>query len=347
MSAKTTLQQALQQNTHLLSRNFSNIGRSGNTYLSHSENGWGVVRPNLCQRWHISRHKADYPHLHLRNVAWHIYLTADAPPALKARVLRAWDRYTARLGTYPIAVLDEQPEKIAPNLSPNCRNVQIGNTLITLEVVQLTQLQGVKAIAYGNTCFCDDGNSTVGHEVFTAGGPALQDAVDHLPYANHFMHIANDHVEITTSGNLAEHGILRVVHASAPVFSYSDQEGSNRRLQATYKNALTDAALYGIRSIGFSLLSPVNFGWDPGVSAKIAFEAIEQHVSSNKDDLNVIRVVVNGYEVEEAFQAFDGMRHLGVVIEGEQPTDTIYVGDTGPRERGARGPLGDAGDQKR
>jgi O-acetyl-ADP-ribose deacetylase len=130
--------------------------------------------------------------------------------------------------------------------------------------------------------------------IHSKGGPKIMDECKHIggcPIGG---------AVITSGGDLKARF---VIHAVGPIYT-GDTERESGLLRSAYESSLHLAAQRGLRSLSFPSISTGAFGYPMQKAAPVALRAIYDFLSTEKHSLELVRIVVFGYDDSSAFSIY-------------------------------------------
>jgi O-acetyl-ADP-ribose deacetylase len=97
-----------------------------------------------------------------------------------------------------------------------------------------------------------------------------------------------------------------VIHAVGPVWR-GGGAGEERLLTAAYANAMTLAAVHGVRSIAFPAISTGVYGFPKGPAARIAVSTLSERLAG---DASFLRVILCCFDSDSATHHRDALRAI-------------------------------------
>ena len=311
-----TLQQALANHRSLLGANYENVGKR--VYLSYeSGKGWSIENFTGCWGFvkGIFRSLGFYASTHLKCVATQIQRETGVPAPLLAKVNGCWQKRGGAIAAPPPQPLPEVREAVARAVPDrtilNRMGVYVGETLISLEQGDVTRAKVAAIVnAAKNSCL---GGSGVDAAVHMAAGPALLEECRRLVEILPGVRCETGRAVMTGSGNLAEKGILRVIHTVGPVYNPYGPAESRELLKSAYLESLEIARRNGIRTIAFPAISTGIYGFPFAAATKIAVETIEEYVVQYPRQFNEIKLVFFGDSYGAAAAVYNSFPHPNAI----------------------------------
>lgn len=289
-----TLQAALTHNQVILGANYENLGKKSWTYLDYDQHaGWKVVKFEGCLGYiqQFLRWLGFSSSTELKTVFAQIEKEANVPPELLAKIKSCWQRRHPQLvqqvGFQPLPRVNEPvlEGRLMPDPAvENHVGMYVGNTLISIEGTDITQVSRVKGIVNAANPACLGGGGIDG-VIHRHAGPALLDACRALPVKPNGNRCNTGEAVITVSGNFINNGVERIVHTVGPV-------GLNREaLQRAYRSCLDLFHENGVRTIAIPSISTGIYGYPFDDATRLAIETVEEYAHQHPDRFAEIKLI--------------------------------------------------------
>jgi O-acetyl-ADP-ribose deacetylase (regulator of RNase III) len=311
-----TLQNALTHHQALLGENFEHLGKKNWVYLTYDDvAGWGAVKYEGCAGYFQAflRYIGLAWWTTLSTVAHQIQREANVPPALLAKINGSWQRQGHQIPA-PVAAPIAPPvaAPIAPPVAApaavNRVSINVGATRVTIEQVDITQVQGVKAIINAANPACLGGGGIDG-AIHRAAGPDLLAACQALPVIAPNVRCNTGGAVITASGNLAQIGIDHVIHTVGPVYNAANPRESADLLRQAYTSCLDIAHANGIQTLAIPAISTGIFGYPFDDATQISLEVVANYAHRNPGRFTEIKLVHMGPRAAEAARILNQLQH--------------------------------------
>jgi len=167
------------------------------------------------------------------------------------------------------------------------RQKQIGSAAVRLVKGDITELEVDAFIFYAQEDLTL--GSGVGTAISVRGGPAIQKELQPL------APLTTGEAVVTAAGNLKADYII---HAAGPKFQEENIEG---KLRTTMRNVLKLAEEKQVRRIAFPAMGAGYYGIAPGLSARVMFDVIRDHLVGTSGITEVVVCVLDTPQYD-AFQ---------------------------------------------